>query len=149
MPDSGGERVIRIRVRGTYDTREDRDALGEWLAQEEWLEDRRQKGELRLEKPSGAVAGGWRDPYDGKDGPAMSGPVSDVLLIVVAAALQPVFDDLYRSVKASVATWRDNRRVTRTGGEDPEVDIHTDETPEGGGPGDGLEDGPEPGRDEG
>jgi hypothetical protein len=129
MPDGGGARAVRVRISGTFDSETDRADLEEWLLQEDWFKEHAREGLLRIERPDGDPGEGPGSSRD--DGPPMGGLLGDILLIVVSASLQPVFGDLYDSIRTSVDAWRENRRVTRSGGEDPRTRVEEADAPDG------------------
>ncbi|MEE4544877.1 hypothetical protein V2S66_23290 [Streptomyces sp. V4-01] len=79
-------------------------ALRSWLSLEEWFTDAQAQYGLRV------VYRGrdGREQAAGPDGPPMGGVVTEIVLVLAGAALNPVINDLYEHVKTSVHAFTTN-----------------------------------------
>lgn len=120
-PEEGKDKVeLRISLSGTHTRRDDLEALRTWLKTAPVLEDALERGELTLQR---------KDSLTQTE--AMSGElVQDIILLVTAEAVRPVFENAWRSV----GTWLRNRRRFAAPEEAPRVTL--DGPPQG--PGSGL-----------
>lgn len=107
---------IRIRVGGTHTAQQDLGALESWLRREPWFQE---------ELDSGRVVVARRGSPGGEPEGAMGIGIDDLILILIGAAIQPGFDELYNKVRASVKAWADNRRRQAADGEHPEATVES------------------------
>ena len=104
--DQSADRAIAIRIEGG--DQQDPEALLAWLRREPRLSEALARQELRIEPVT------TRDDRDGTASgdrpPTMDGGVGGVLLVVLGAAMGPLFEDLYETTKRAVRAWVTNRR---------------------------------------
>ncbi|TDU80135.1 hypothetical protein [Streptomyces] len=102
-----------IRVRLTQGASEsDIAALKAWLERERKLEARRDSGELEIHERAGTE--------DGSTSPMGAG--MEIVLVLIGAAANTLFDEVLEQVKSGVRAWRENRRSVERG-EPPEVEV--------------------------
>lgn len=121
MTDGGREKVrtIRVVLPGCTADEADVGALKKWLDREPGLENLVGGERLRIElRPSAETRG------------APMGAGLEILVVLLAAAGQPVFNDVYEMVKRGVGAWRQNRRSVEPG-EPPDFRAVRDDDPHG------------------
>lgn len=106
MTDGNGEPSRRIRIRVSGDDAQSLTALHRWLSLEDWFA--QAEAAQLVTVVYREYEGGERDPAEERDGPPMSGGLTELVLVLAGAALAPVFEDLYRKAKIAARAWADN-----------------------------------------